>query len=336
VKKINFHYFPRDIESGALIENFLVSSVSSLLIIRLYLSLTGFPKIGGGDFHIAHMLFGGFIMMFSLLGLLVFLNREAKYIASVTGGIGFGAFIDELGKFITNDNNYFYEPTVAIIYVIFICLYLISRAVERFFPPSTEEYGINALELSKNVIMHKFESDHKQQVLNLIDRSDINNPIIKLLKTSLSEVRALPKDKDHLFHQIKSYLKQFYGKIISYSFFTNFTIWSFVILSLFNFAGAVYSFQFAQGLAAWGELIFSVISGLIVLIGAQVLIYKVSRMFAYELFKIAVLISIFLTQFFRFLNDQFAAVTVLILYLIVLSVLQYLIYEESLLAKEDK
>jgi hypothetical protein len=336
MEKFKFHNFPRDIEAGNLIEIFLVSAVSSLLMIRLFLAFTGYPQIGRGNFHIAHMLFGGAIMMITLIMLLVYLNREVKYTAAVMGGIGFGAFIDELGKFITNDNNYFYEPTVAIIYVIFILLFLISRAAERLFNFSKEEYGINAIEIAKNVVMHKFESDDKNLALNLIKQSDQNNIIIKMLGEALRQTRAAPNDKPTLFHQINHRLKDLYIKIITHPFFTTITIWSFIIISLINFAGAIYNFKNAQTFPRYGELVFSFISGLIIFIGAQVLIYKISRMFAYELFKISVLLSIFLTQFFRFLEDQFSAISVLILYLIVLSVLQYLIYEESLVTKEVK
>lgn len=334
MKQFNFHHFPRDVESGSLIENFLVSSISSLLIIRLYLAATGYPQIGNGNFHIAHMLFGGIIMMFTLISLLVFLNREVKHIAAIVGGIGFGAFIDELGKFITQDYNYFYEPTVAIIYVIFILLFLVSRAAEKFFKPTLEEYGINALEIAKNVVMHKFQSADKQRVLDLIERSDTNNPIIRLLKSALSEVRALPSEKPNLFHGVTNWVRQLYKKFVTHPFFVQITIWSFILISLVNFVGAIYNFRNAESFSNWGELIFSFLSGLIVFIGVQVLIYKASRIFAYELFKLAVLISIFLTQFFRFLNDQFAAITVLILYLVVFSVLQYLIREESLVEED--
>jgi hypothetical protein len=41
--------------------------------------------------------------------------------AAIVGGVGF--FIDELGKFITEDNNYFYNPAAALIYLIFIGLF---------------------------------------------------------------------------------------------------------------------------------------------------------------------------------------------------------------------
>ena len=161
MRRFNFHYFPRDIDSGDLIENFLVSAIASILVIRLFLGITGSPIIGGEDFHIAHMLWGGFLMMAAIIGLLVFLNKETKYIASILGGIGFGAFIDELGKFITNDNNYFYQPTIGLIYVIFVLLFLCARVIEKYFRPNKQEYAINALDMTKQVLMHDLDVEEK-------------------------------------------------------------------------------------------------------------------------------------------------------------------------------
>eukprot|EP00658_Telonema_sp_P-2_P012430 TRINITY_DN14731_c0_g2_i1.p1 TRINITY_DN14731_c0_g2~~TRINITY_DN14731_c0_g2_i1.p1 ORF type:complete len:140 (-),score=32.13 TRINITY_DN14731_c0_g2_i1:127-546(-) len=93
-------------------ELFLVSAIFTVLAIRGYLWLTDYPKIGGSGLHIAHMLWGGVGMMVAILLNCSFIGRRVQRFSAWVGGIGFGCFIDELGKFITEDNNYFFEPTV--------------------------------------------------------------------------------------------------------------------------------------------------------------------------------------------------------------------------------
>jgi hypothetical protein len=103
----------RNIDGGSYLEAFLVSAVAAILVIRLYLELTGYPQIGGGGIHVAHVLWGGLLMLIAQVMLLAFLGKHVKRAAAVIGGIGFGAFIDELGKFLTSDNDYFFRPTAS-------------------------------------------------------------------------------------------------------------------------------------------------------------------------------------------------------------------------------
>src|SRR3989344_1438116 len=185
------HYPPRDIEAGDFIEYFLISGVASTLIIRTFLSLTSYPQLGGQNFHIAHMLWGGFLMMIALLSLFIFLNKEVKYFASIVGGIGFGAFLDELGKFVTSDNNYFYRPTIAIIYVIFVLLFLAARAVEKYFKFTKDEDDVNAIETTKQALIHDLDEKEKRSALSYFHKSDIENPIVKAMLNVLQDSVAL-------------------------------------------------------------------------------------------------------------------------------------------------
>ena len=104
--------FVRSVYAETLLEDFFVSAVASVLALRFYLHVTGFPQLGFGLLHIGHMLWGGLIMLIALVILLAFLDHRAQIIAVVLGGIGFGAFIDELGKFITSDNDYFFQTII--------------------------------------------------------------------------------------------------------------------------------------------------------------------------------------------------------------------------------
>src|SRR4029078_10707531 len=40
----------------------LVAVAATVMATRVYLEVTGYPRIGGGELHIAHALFGGFFL----------------------------------------------------------------------------------------------------------------------------------------------------------------------------------------------------------------------------------------------------------------------------------
>src|SRR5450756_1412272 len=67
-------YLVRNAQAGSLLEAFLVSAAAAVLGIRFFLGLTGYPQIGGAGLHIAHMLWGGLLMLVSVVILLGFLS----------------------------------------------------------------------------------------------------------------------------------------------------------------------------------------------------------------------------------------------------------------------
>ncbi len=112
----------------------LISFAATVSLVRLFLQLTGYPQLGGGGIHIAHLLWGGLALFFAATLPLIFANRWVYTVGAILSGIGVGLFIDEVGKFITQNNNYFYPPAAPIIYAFFlltVLIYLLIRRPER-------------------------------------------------------------------------------------------------------------------------------------------------------------------------------------------------------------
>ncbi len=109
-----------------IIDAFVIACVATIIVIRTTLSLLGYPRLGGEHFHIAHMLWGGFALTAALL--ISLLQRQAnREILALLGGVGFGFFIDEIGKFVTKDNNYFYHGSFLLMYLSLLVIWLLSR-----------------------------------------------------------------------------------------------------------------------------------------------------------------------------------------------------------------
>ncbi len=110
------------------VDSFIIASVATIIVIRSFLAVTGYPQLGGAGFHIAHMLWGGIALTIALL--MSLLQRSAnRELLALLGGVGFGFFIDEIGKFVTSDNNYFYHGSFLLMYLALLLVWLISRIV---------------------------------------------------------------------------------------------------------------------------------------------------------------------------------------------------------------
>src|SRR5919201_580291 len=83
----------RSVEMTRLLDTVLVAAVGTILVVRTQLWLTNYPQLGGHGLHIAHLLWGGLLMLVAIVLLLAFISRLARRVAAVVGGIGFGFFI---------------------------------------------------------------------------------------------------------------------------------------------------------------------------------------------------------------------------------------------------
>ena len=103
----------------------LVAFAGTVIFTRAFLHLTGFPQLGNDILHIAHALWGGLFLFVAVLLPLTMANRWALQTSAILSGIGIGLFIDEVGKFITQNNDYFYPPAASLIYGFFLlCVFV--------------------------------------------------------------------------------------------------------------------------------------------------------------------------------------------------------------------
>lgn len=334
--------FLRNVRARDQLEIFLVSAISSLLLVRFYLHVAGYPQIGGGDFHVAHMLYGGVLMLVGLTVGIAFLGARALRISAVLGGVGFGMFIDELGKFITKDNNYFFHPTIGIIYAIFIILYLIFNFVSRTQKLSSREYQLNALSQLEEAIIRDMDPFEKRRVADLLEKADQDNPFTKTLRHFLDEVETVPVGEPHKFkvflRKVSARYKQFWrlrnSNIVVQSLFViEATVFLLAVIGtvynnfdqvrdLLERHAAVYSSQLLIG-----QLVASGIAASFAIVGA-VLLPK-SRLQAFEQFRRATLINLFLTEFFIFSRIQFDALPGFLFNLLLLGLINYALYQEK-------
>lgn len=354
--------------------------MAAILAIRSFLHVTGYPRLGGEALHIAHMLWGGLLMSVAILMLLGFLGPVVRSGAAVIGGLGFGTFIDELGKFITHDNDYFFQPTFALIYVVFVLMYVAFQAVQGRALVA-HEWVANALELGHEAVRGDLDDAERQRALDLIEQSGAPGPVGEALRRALAAAETVEPRPPGPVERTKAAVRRLYVTLVDRWWFAGAVIGFFITHSIVMLAKTVVTVEGAWPLVAllslalvlvpavlrsyrdreargrrlavsmlllgalglggllsyprlpalsfydWGELLFTLVPALLVVAG--VLRMRESRLAAYALFKQAVLVLIFVAQFFAFYEAQLLAMFGLVANIVVLATLRYMIAAEA-------
>lgn len=338
----------RDRDAGSHVEAFFVSAVAAVLGIRFWLQVTGYPRIEGHGLHIAHMLWGGLLMLAAILVLLSYLDRASVRQAAVLGGLGFGTFLDEVGKFVTQDNDYFYRPAVAIMYVVLVGAFLATRWARGRRRFSREEWLVNALRETENVALHDLDPDERRRALAFLDRSDPANPLVTALRQALRAAPLVPEPRPGPAALLARRAREAYRRLVGHAWFTRGLVVFFVgqlvvklayVAGLFVYLRAESSRSTVLAVlerlfrhperptfAEWAELGASLLSGVFVLLGVVAL--RRSRLAALRMFHRSILVTLLLTQVFMFYLEQLSALTGFALNVLILLALGYMIERE--------
>ena len=160
----------------------LVSFALSVSAIRIFLEITGYPQIGSDELHFAHVLWGGLLLFASSLLPLIFVNKRILDISALFSGIGVGLFIDEVGKFITQTNNYFYPAAAPIIYVFFLLTIQIYRMIQKPIKNDLRTNLFHTLEEFEEVLEGDLSEIEKEKIINRMESLDFVNEDRELLE----------------------------------------------------------------------------------------------------------------------------------------------------------
>ena len=318
----------RSYDSGRRLDIFLVCAVGSVIGNRVFLIITGYPQLGNGTLHISHAIWGAFMMAVAVIFSISFLAPNNRTFIAFIGGCGFGWFIDELGKFITRDVNYFFKPTIALIYFVFIALYLVFRGIQRR-EYTADEAVLNGLEAVKSAAIGELSEPRRRSAMSLLDETGADDAIARQVRALLADEAGLPDPRPNRLDRAGHSIREWYLARATTRWFTRAVTWWFVVIGSGQLFVAVFlaaDHGAIRGFEEWATVISSGVSGALIIVGVVRLRHH--RLSAYRWFERGILVQIFVTQVFQFAQEQLAGVFGLALNLLVWISLRVMIRAE--------
>ena len=314
----------------------LISFAATVIAVRLFLELTGYPQLGNSTLHIAHLLYGGVLLFAAVLIALIWDNPSFMVVSAALSGIGIGLFIDEVGKFITQNNDYFYPAAAPIIYGFFLLTVLLFLLVRRPDEENPNRAMITALEQLQDAIYGDLDDQEGQEleknleIARMAEKTEIVNLAV-VLKAYVDQgnvpftVRE-PGFFQRIWDSIKNrsqalgqkwhkYLMLLGLSITAVSAILTFGTLIWIAVSpeatsqefLFNLAAESQGSNINSVLGNTGRLIVDMVNG-IVAIAAIYLIVRGQERKGVILGVVSVVLSLTAVQLITFYLDQFTAI----------------------------
>jgi hypothetical protein len=295
---------------------------------RVFLIIMGYPQLGNGTLHVSHAIWGALMMAIAIVFSIAFLAPNNRTFIAFIGGCGFGWFIDELGKFITRDVNYFFKPTIALIYMTFIAMYLAFRGIERR-ALSADEAVLNGLEALKAAAIGELSEPRRRAALLLLDETEATSTLARNTRALLTDESGLPDPNPGRLERWGFAVRHWYLGLARRRWFSRSVTWWFVIVGSGQLAVALLlaaDDNQIKGFVDWATIVSSGVSGALIVVG--VIELRHHRLSAYRWFERGMLVQIFVTQVFEFAEEQLAGVAGLVVNILVWAALRAMIRAE--------
>ncbi|HVN54760.1 MAG TPA: hypothetical protein VMT46_10555 [Anaerolineaceae bacterium] len=330
----------------------LLAFAGSVSVTRLFLQMTGYPQLSINELHIAHVLWGGLLLYIATLVPILYANRWALTFSSIVSGIGIGLFIDEVGKFITQANDYFYPPAAPIIYSLFLVTVFLYNRIRKHEVRDLRTELYRVLDGLEEVLDHDLSEKEKKKLteqLNIVTGQSASPDVIRLANAlkefaeseSLILVPEPPTFWDRAMQKLQEIERRLIGsnrfRVLLSGGILAMAMWSlnYPLMTLYQ----IYqSREFEKVLIqliqnrlvrspltlGWFEvrLVLELIVGLLLLVAA-VFIYMRKNRQALPLANFGLLLSLTTVDLLRFYFDQFSTIVVAIIQLGLLLMLNY-------------
>jgi hypothetical protein len=257
-----------------------------------------------------------------------------------------GAFVDELGKFITTDNNYFFRPTAALVYVLFVALFLVVRQLSRPQQLTARESLVNAVEYAEELAAGDLDEYERTRALELLAQADQRDPLVAFLRQRFIDAPARGESSPSVLQRLRDRASAFYRRVAATTAFRR------VVIAVFGIQGLFFLLSFiavtalfaatavangnlgdALALASGGrsftlaiQLVANFLAGVLLIRG--LLAVRHARLTAYRSFELAILVDLLLNQPFAFFDQGFGQSIDVLIDLGLLAMLRVLKAEE--------
>ena len=296
---------------------FVLSGIGTVLLIRAYLGATGYPRLGTGGLHIAHVLWGGVLMVVAIGLATVLYGHTVRLAAAIVGGVGFGLFLDEVGKFLTVDNNYFYRPAASIIYLVFVLLVVLDRWLWSPAPPSPLRRRADAVDVALGGVVFGVTARQRAHAIRSVGapESELDRAVVQLLAALPEREETAVRPWYHLVDRVREARDRIARRRWPVRAAAG---WIIAQPLLFLVVGAIIDGgHHREGGAAVAAVLTTVVTTVLGIVGAIRL--RRDRAAALRLFGLALTIDLLVGQVFKFTLDQFGAVPALVVNLLLLS-----------------
>jgi hypothetical protein len=145
------------------------------------------------------VLWGGVILYIAAILPLIYLNPQLQIVGAVLSGVGVGLFIDEVGKFITRQYDYFFPAAAPIMYVFFLLVLILVIMIRRPEVSDGRAELVRTLEIVREQLyrpLDHLEREHIERDMSWVMETDSNifhkDMARQLLELVHSDPRTVP------------------------------------------------------------------------------------------------------------------------------------------------